>query len=249
MGRDWKETAKRWQWLVLDVDGVLIDVSESYDRAVELTVEEFASRRGEEYQLSRETVQTLRRRGGFGEDFQLSEALILSLAGAGPPALLEELPPGAGIEWVRNKFDERLDRSEIKAVFNSFYLGKGEETGSGLWQQEEPLVDKETLQRAENCFKLGVVTGRDEGEMELAETLLGFHFEHAVTRDRALKPDPEALGLLVGSSCGVYVGDTLNDQSLVENYNRTVQGGSFDFLLVGEDIEYLCSFLQELVPD
>ncbi|MBS3825907.1 HAD family hydrolase, partial [Candidatus Bipolaricaulota bacterium] len=102
----------------------------------------------------------------------------------------------------------------------------------GLWQQERALVDPPLLDRINDRFSLGYITGRNRKEVELAEKILGYEIRNVVTRKEFTKPNPQALRSLVGKENGVYIGDTHNDRLLVKNYNEG--GGKFSFILVDE---------------
>lgn len=237
--------------MVFDVDGTLIDVSESYDMAVKLTVEYFLRLFGVERKISPEWVRLLRAKGSFGDDFKVSEALILFALSGDVESLVNEFPLREGIGWVRKRFGFRIFRENIKRVFNTFYLGKEYPRRlfdfPGLWQGERPLIEPELLKELVKKFKLGVVTGRSELEMGLAEKILGFHFENAITGEFGLKPDPSLLWRLVRGEPGVYIGDTLNDQVFVENYRRKY--GEFGFVMVGRDVENVSVFVGNLLGD
>lgn len=224
-------------WLVFDVDGTLIDVSESYDMAVKLTVEYLLEELGKPREVEIELVRELRKKGVFGDDFKLSEALVRAVfSGLND---WEQIPEGAGVEYFRRNFPLRIDPVYVERVFNTFYLGGLYEDRffdfEGLWRLEKPLVDVELLREAAERFRLGVVTGRNRLEMELAERIIGFRFPKAVTRESGLKPDPELLRCLVGNEKGVYIGDTAGDELFIENYRTKY--GDFGFLMVGRDVE------------
>ena len=57
--------------LVFDMDGVLVDVTESYREAVQQTVEHFAGRR-----VERELIQDYKNQGGWNNDWELSHHFI-----------------------------------------------------------------------------------------------------------------------------------------------------------------------------
>ena len=59
------------QILVFDMDGVLVDVSESYRETIQQTVEHFTGRR-----VTREEIQAWKNRGGWNDDWALSTAMI-----------------------------------------------------------------------------------------------------------------------------------------------------------------------------
>lgn len=57
--------------LFFDMDGVLVDVSRSYRRAIEETVEQFTGRR-----ILPGTIQRYKNGGGFNDDWKLTHAII-----------------------------------------------------------------------------------------------------------------------------------------------------------------------------
>jgi HAD superfamily phosphatase len=81
--------------VVFDVDGVLVDVSDSYREAIQQTVEHFARVR-----VSRDTIQDYKNRGGWNDDWELSHRLIAD----------------AGVEVPFEKVVEQ---------FNKLFLGNG----------------------------------------------------------------------------------------------------------------------------
>lgn len=63
------------QALLFDMDGVLIDVSRSYRRAIEETVEHFTGRK-----IGPNTIQRYKNYGGFNDDWKLTHAIITDTA-------------------------------------------------------------------------------------------------------------------------------------------------------------------------
>jgi HAD superfamily phosphatase len=59
------------RFLVFDMDGVLVDVSESYRETIQQTVEHFTGKR-----VTREAIQDWKNRGGWNDDWALSTAMI-----------------------------------------------------------------------------------------------------------------------------------------------------------------------------
>jgi HAD superfamily phosphatase len=57
--------------IVFDMDGVLVDVSESYREAIQQTVEHFTGKR-----ITRADIQEWKNRGGWNDDWALSTAMI-----------------------------------------------------------------------------------------------------------------------------------------------------------------------------
>ena len=60
--------------LIFDMDGVLVEVTESYRETIQQTVQHFTGTR-----ISRETIQDWKNQGGWNDDWKLSTALIKSL--------------------------------------------------------------------------------------------------------------------------------------------------------------------------
>jgi len=237
-------------WVIFDVDGVLIDVRESYDLATKMTVEYFLKELGKDYEISLDLIRKLRRKGAFGDDFKVSEALILFAMAGDVEGLIEEFPEGEGIGWVRARFGRVINTRSIERIFNTFYLGECYKERAfdfdGLWKREKPMVRRELLERAGKRFKLGVITGRSAQELELAERILGFHFENTVTRELYVKPNPRAIWHLTKGEYGIYMGDTTNDELLVENY-RKQYGRDFSFLMVGRDVKDVNEAIEKLL--
>ena len=84
--------------LVFDMDGVLVDVTESYRETIARTVEHFTGNRP-----TNERIQELKNAGGWNDDWKLSHHMVRE----------------AGIDAT---FDD------IKGHFQSLFLGRGEES-------------------------------------------------------------------------------------------------------------------------
>ena len=234
-------------WIVFDVDGVLIDASGSFDVATKLTVENLLNKFGIKRDVSLNLLRKLRSKGSFGDDFKLSEAILSFYLNGEEEKLVENFPEGEGIDWIRNRFGRVVDEEEIVKIFNTFYLGEEYEQRvfdfDGLWKRERRIVDVELLKKVEKKFKIGVITGRNRKEMELSERVIGFRFKRKITREMGLKPDPDLLFLLVGKERGIYIGDTLNDEIFVSNFNKKYER-DFKFFMVGRgegDVNHLLS--------
>jgi HAD superfamily phosphatase len=83
--------------LVFDMDGVLVDVTESYREAIQRTVEHFTGNR-----VTRELIQQFKNAGGWNNDWNLSHRLIRD----------------AGVEVT---FEEVVDR------FNALFMGENDD--------------------------------------------------------------------------------------------------------------------------
>ncbi|PSQ09025.1 TIGR01548 family HAD-type hydrolase [Halobacteriales archaeon QS_5_68_33] len=208
--------------VVLDVDGVLVDVADSYRRAVVESVEHVYGDT-----IERADVQAFKDAGGFNNDWELTDAAALyvlarreelglsvetftdrvAATGGGLPGaetvVLDILDP-AEREQVMSDWDP--DR--LRDVFQQLYLGpdlyRELEGGApdidaeGGYVRDEPvLVEPETLDRLRERGDVGVLTGRPAAEADIALQRVGLDLpaEHRFTMDdwEAGKPDPDAL--------------------------------------------------------
>ena len=64
-------TAPQKDLIVFDMDGVLVDVNESYRATIQATVKHFSG-----YEISHEEIQDWKNRGGWNDDWLLSTRLI-----------------------------------------------------------------------------------------------------------------------------------------------------------------------------
>lgn len=236
------------RWVIFDIDGVLIDVSESFDMAVKKTVEYFSST---DFDLSIECIRDLRKKGLFSDDFELTETLLRgSKKFYSSKKLVDKFKKKRDINWVREKWPNSADQNKIIRVFNSYYLGSLYEESlfdyEGLWKEEKRIVDLKLLKDAKNKFKIGVITGRNRLELRLAEDIIGFEFEEYVTRDDYLKPDPKALEYLIDTGNGFYLGDTSTDKRLVQNYNTRFDG-KICFVRINENSRGVNDFLKTIL--
>jgi HAD superfamily hydrolase (TIGR01548 family) len=171
--------------LVFDMDGVLVDVTESYRETIQQTVERFTGSRP-----ARSAIQDLKNQGGFNDDWKLSYHLI-SQSGARPgfQEVVEHFQRifhgsnGDGLilreRWMdRTGVLERLSRAYRLAVF----------TGRMKWEAEV------TLRRFAPELTFEPIIGMNEV--------------------KNLKPSPEGLLCardLCGGAAAWYIGDTVDD--------------------------------------
>jgi HAD superfamily phosphatase len=110
--------------LIFDMDGVLVDVTESYRAAIQATVKHFT---GDE--PSRDEIQNWKNRGGWNDDWKLSTRMIQERGGSTPYQevvdYFQELFHGNGTDglilrerWLAaNGLFDRLTTSHHLAVF------------------------------------------------------------------------------------------------------------------------------------
>jgi len=207
--------------VVLDIDGVLVDVAESYRRTVVETVTRVYGKT-----VSKEALQPFKDAGGFNNDWDLTDAVALYVLAReeGLDYSIEEFTDriarsGGGFSAARSVVDDALpadarervhatlDREYNREVFQQLYLGseryreiEGEEptlSEPGFIDEETVLLDPETIDALRARFEIGVLTGRPSAEANIALRRVGLSIpeEHRFTMDdwEAGKPDPGAL--------------------------------------------------------
>jgi HAD superfamily hydrolase (TIGR01548 family) len=230
--------------VVLDVDGVLVDVADSYRRAVVEAVERVYGRT-----VDRDAIQAFKDAGGFNNDWELTYAAALFVlareAGYGADvetftAAIAEQGGGLGAaeavvraEGYDAVFD-RWDRERLRDVFQALYLGtdlyrdlEGGDPpveGAGYIHDEPVLVERETLDRLRDRYPVAVLTGRPAAEADIALSRVGL----SVPEDRRFtmddweegKPHPRALVTLaerMDATRVAFAGDTLDDVRTADN--------------------------------
>ncbi|MFC7155682.1 TIGR01548 family HAD-type hydrolase [Halomarina halobia] len=210
--------------VVLDVDGVLIDVSESYRRAIVESIERVY---GET--VDRETVQLFKDAGGFNDDWDLTHAAALLVLARrhgyeySTKTFADAIAAsGGGLDGAQTVVADKLDpdqRERVLAawdpekltdVFQQLYLGsdlyrelEGGEPSldtAGFINDETVLVEEGTLAALVERFDVGVVTGRPAAEAAIALDRVGLDVPDAylftMDHDAPGKPEPDALAHL-----------------------------------------------------
>ncbi|ARS90013.1 TIGR01548 family HAD-type hydrolase [Natrarchaeobaculum aegyptiacum] len=209
--------------VVLDVDGVLVDVADSYRRAIVESVEVVYDRT-----IRTEDIQQFKDAGGFNNDWELTyaAALYVLAAGEGYAASIDEYTnsiaeSGGGLDAAETvvrdaigaqafqRVDGRWDRERLRDVFQQLYLGadlyRGIEGGEpdretrGFIHDEPVLLEADARDALLAEYDVGILTGRPEAEAEIALERVGLDdeipLEHRFTMDdwEEGKPHPRAL--------------------------------------------------------
>ncbi|WP_411965295.1 TIGR01548 family HAD-type hydrolase [Haloferax sp. YSMS24] len=224
--------------VVFDIDGVLVDVADSYRRAI---VESVDRTYGET--ISRDDVQQFKDAGGFNNDWELTYAAALYVltareADVSLDAFTDDIEArGGGLDAAEavvesllddpaTVFDE-WDPDGLRATFQALYLGgdlyRDLEGGDPPFDAPGYIHDEPVLLRPETLDALGdrdigVVTGRPSAEADIAleRVALEVDDDHRFTMDDwdDGKPHPYALMTVaerLDAQSIVFVGDTLDD--------------------------------------
>ncbi|ELZ11483.1 TIGR01548 family HAD-type hydrolase [Natrialba aegyptia] len=195
--------------VVLDIDGVLVDVADSYRRAIVESVEVVYDRT-----IRKDDIQQFKDAGGFNNDWELTHAAALYILATseGYDASIDEFTDaiaaeGGGLEAAETvvrdglgaratqRVTNRWDRERLRDVFQQLYLGTelyralegGEPDAelvdeSGFIHDEPVLLSAETRDRLVDAYDgaVGVLTGRPKAEAELALDRVGLADEVSV---------------------------------------------------------------------
>ena len=233
--------------VVLDIDGVLVDVADSYRRAIIESVERVCGKT-----VDRDAIQSFKNAGGFNNDWDLTYAAALYVLArreglrmevdAFTDAIAEN---GGGLAAAKRvvadlpsvsqaRVRDQWDTDRHHEVFQTLYLGtdlyrelEGGEPAfeaDGFIHDEPVLVRSETVGDLTDRFDVGVLTGRPAAEAEIALDRVGLDVpdEHRFTMDdwEEGKPHPRALTTLAErfeADRVAFAGDTLDDVRTARN--------------------------------
>ncbi|WP_336021665.1 TIGR01548 family HAD-type hydrolase [Halobellus salinisoli] len=232
--------------VVLDIDGVLLDVADSYRRAIVESVTRLYDRT-----IDRDDVQLFKDAGGFNNDWDVTYAAALYvLVDEREPIDLStftaRIEPGGGLAGAESVAADHLSDADLAAVrnewdryglrdaFQALYLGgdlyrelEGGEPPfetAGYIHDEPIIVESETLESLEANAAVGVLTGRPAAEADIALDRVGLDVpaEHRFTMDDwdEGKPHPHALTTLAerfDADSVAFAGDTLDDVKTAVN--------------------------------
>ncbi len=208
--------------VVLDIDGVLVDVADSYRRAI---VESVAYCYDDS--IEKADVQQFKDAGGFNNDWELTDAAALYVLARGEgfeqsvEAFTDDVAAtGGGLSGAetvvldslgpaeRERVMNAWDPERLRDVFQQRYLGRDlyreleggdpDVNVAGGYIHDEPvIVDSGTLEALRERYEVGVLTGRPAAEADIALDRAGFDLpaDCRFTMDDwdAGKPAPDAL--------------------------------------------------------
>lgn len=264
--------------ILLDIDGVLLDVSQSFRVVASdvtqwyatniLKIADSGAESGPFFTASE--TELFKNAGGFNNDWDLANgavALLVAKNAQHPEldtAALREIAPdfveytseikrrGGGLSNAEHIILDRLSTTQrrdfarnwnpklVTQLFQEMYAGEKCRQiygfspehihGEGFLDKESVFVDGALLPSKP---KTGVLTGRTLAETQIALDRTGLSARipvaSCVTEDDGVrKPDGRALALLqerMKFRAGIYIGDTMDDLRVVQNFRETNAGG------------------------
>ncbi len=218
---------KKFDAIIFDMDGVLVDESRSYRLAIEMTVNNFLEKKGIKTKITQEEVKIIKDIPQFNNDWDVSFVLIdLIQIGISKKDFFSKARP------VKTDVRQSKLYLTVKDIFQSYYLG--EKLFKEIYNRPSPiyyarglnlndslLIDKVLLTALASKYKLGIATSRPRLEAlftarNLKITLQFIKEDFIVAKEDAVREKPEPDPLLeakkrMGVSTPIYIGDTIND--------------------------------------
>jgi HAD superfamily hydrolase (TIGR01548 family) len=173
-------------YLVFDMDGVLAEVTESYRESVVQTVLHFTGKT-----IERDSIQEYKNRGGFNNDWLLSQQICADLGVQVPYAV-------------------------VAKYFCDLFFGPN--GNDGLVSREVWVPKDGLLESLARRYRLAIFTGRlhSEADITLQRYAADITFSPIIAEGDITngKPAPDGLLLireLTGAQNMIYVGDTVDD--------------------------------------
>jgi histidinol-phosphate aminotransferase len=189
--------------ICFDMDGVLIDTSESYDKAIKATVKEFTGK-----MISDEDINQLRSLGGFNNDWVLAKALI-------------------------EQQGQNIELQKVIDCFQQYYLGSEEQPGfiaNETLLANEGLERALNKQSADIAIVTG--RPRAEailGTENVAKKLAVFKTARVISDDDVTESKPSPMGIhqlkqKLNCQRSWMVGDTPDDMMAARGSNSVAVG-------------------------
>lgn len=173
------------QIIIFDVDGVLVDVRQSFHRTLIQTVGYFTGQR-----VTGAEIHEWKNRGGYNDDWKLSHAWIQSLGG-------------------KNSYEE------IKAKFQEFYRGKNDSGNVSREKWLLPKAAMRRLaKKYELALFTGRTRQELDYTLDRIGVREFFREIVTVESVKNPKPDPEGLQILLNGrdpAAALYLGDNIDD--------------------------------------
>ena len=227
--------------IIFDIDGVLIDTTDSYLLATLKTVKyylKYILKHEEKPNLGIEDIKKFKKYSGYNQEWDIAYAIVYLY-------MINDSPSFENLDKIAGLRVPEIDFKIIKTIFQEYYLGedlfKENEKKEpqyvyekGLIYNETPLIKKETFEKIrKNNIKIGIFTGRPKNECKIALENLKLMdiLEKQFIKSNIKKPAPNDLYILktrMNSKYVIYVGDNIDDL-------KTAKEVAIPFIGVGID--------------
>jgi len=172
--------------IVFDMDGVLVDVTESYRETIVQTVKHFSGRT-----IERAAIQDYKNQGGWNNDWALSQRILAD-------------------------FDMDVDYVTVVNAFQRIFFGPNGNDGLMQREEWIDTTGTLARLNSRYDFAVFTGRLRDEAQMTLDRFATHLRFSRVIGDDDVAKgkPDPDGLLQLLSANPGgtfFYIGDTVDD--------------------------------------
>jgi HAD superfamily phosphatase len=181
--------------LAFDMDGVLVDVTDSYRETIAQTAEYFIGR-----PVTKQEIQEYKNQGGWNDDWKLTHHIV------------READVDVAFEEVQSHF-QKLFRGPSPAAGQRTALPH-----DALMLRERWVARPGVLEDLQREFNFAIFTGRprEEAALTLARFADGLTFDPIVAMEDTPnhKPAPDGLLRILKQHCDCkvfYIGDTVDD--------------------------------------
>jgi len=217
---------QKFDSIIFDMDGVLINETKSYRLAIEMTVNLIFSKLSLS-SITQKDIKVIKNYPRFNNDWDVSYVLVnLIEKGINKKDYFTQLRPVTPEARKTKKYQR------IKDIFQSFYLGEKlfQEVYNrlpplsfkrGLNLNDSLLIEKMLLNNLTEKYKLGIVTSRPRFEalftaknLNITPQFIKEAFIVAKEDAAYEKPNPDPLWEIkkrMNVANSVYIGDTIND--------------------------------------
>jgi histidinol-phosphate aminotransferase len=185
--------------LCFDMDGVLIDTSDSYDASIKATVAFYSDKTVEQSE-----IDGLKLKGGFNNDWQVTQE-CLKVRGI------------------------KMSLEEVTAKFQQLYLGDDNNVTNGFVKNEISFVNTKLKNALNNLTTpVAIVTGRPKIEAQAGVELVGLSVNDVISLDDVVvaKPSPEGINKLKQKyqATSWMCGDNVDDMQAAISSNSVAIG-------------------------
>jgi HAD superfamily phosphatase len=167
--------------IVFDMDGVLVDVTESYRETIVQTVKQFCGRT-----IERAAIQDYKNQGGWNNDWLLSQRILTD-------------------------FGIQVPYETVVEEFQRIFFGPNGNDGLMQREEWIDTTGTLARLNQKFEFSVFTGRLRAEAQMTLDRFADGLHFSPVVGDDDVTKGKPDPEGLLQIANSRYYIGDTVDD--------------------------------------